>query len=110
MIPTGSTSSTNSASDLSLLPGDVFTDRLPIVRIEHEHYRSWLPFGPERVFQQAEARLAQEGWDSVRPALSGTVRFGYQLAGRVSSLANENVLLEIQVLGFDGIPRGRGST
>ncbi|KAK1222349.1 hypothetical protein PQX77_014799 [Marasmius sp. AFHP31] len=65
------------------------------LRIEHEHYRSWLPFGPERVFEQAEARLKKEGWDSVRPALSGTVR-SWILLGFLDGGARQNHVSEAE--------------
>jgi hypothetical protein len=38
---------------------------------------AWTEGGPELVIEEAQQRLRKEGWDSLRPALSVTIRFVY---------------------------------
>jgi hypothetical protein len=44
------------------------------VTIEAAASRTWVEAGPEVVINEALARQRTEGWNSVRPAISVTVR------------------------------------
>ncbi|KAL0575571.1 hypothetical protein V5O48_006415 [Marasmius crinis-equi] len=63
------------------------------LQLENGHYRSWVQFGPEKILKEAESRLAAEGWDSVRPALSVTIRswilFGFLEGGSRGNFVSE---------------------
>ena len=45
-----------------------------LVEIEVSSSKAWSKGGSSQVRQEAPKRLEAEGWDSVRPALSVTVR------------------------------------
>ncbi|KAL0575570.1 hypothetical protein V5O48_006414 [Marasmius crinis-equi] len=68
------------------------------MKIENEHYRSWMQSGPEKVFNEAERRLAAEGWNSVRPALSTTVR-SWMLVGFLEGGTRANFVSEAEHIG-----------
>lgn len=47
---------------------------ITLVAFEAQATKSWHKSGPEVVKREVHRRLKNEGWDSVRPALSTTVR------------------------------------
>lgn len=46
-----------------------------LARMEAARTRAWSGEGPELVIEQAQARLLDESWNTVRPAISITIRF-----------------------------------
>jgi hypothetical protein len=44
---------------------------------EAQKCNAWTEGGPELVIEEAQQRLRKEGWGSLRPALSVTIRFVY---------------------------------
>jgi hypothetical protein len=57
---------------------------IPILNLSYEPHsaifeaqkrRAWTEGGPELIINEAQKRLRKEGWDSVRPALTTTIRF-----------------------------------
>jgi hypothetical protein len=56
------------------------------VTFEAQKSEAWTEGGPELIIEEAQKRLRKEGWDSLRPALSVTIRFVYFLRLFVHSL------------------------
>ncbi|KAG7091316.1 hypothetical protein E1B28_010360 [Marasmius oreades] len=78
------------------------------MRIENSHHKSWAPFGPEKLFREVEDRLAREGWESVRPALSTTVR-SWIMFGFLEGITRRNYTSEAEhmIRAIDVIKWGR---
>ncbi|KAG7089030.1 hypothetical protein E1B28_010741 [Marasmius oreades] len=58
----------------------------------------WKDAGPAQIISEANARLAKEGWDKVRPALSVTIR-AFILYAFVEGKLLRNFTTEVQYLG-----------
>ncbi|KAI3609899.1 TPR-likeprotein [Moniliophthora roreri] len=65
---------------------------------ESQIRNAWTTAGPDKVFQEAENRLLQEGWDNVRPALSTTVRC-WILRALLEGGLRSNHVSEVEYLG-----------
>ncbi|KAK7045992.1 hypothetical protein VNI00_006987 [Paramarasmius palmivorus] len=67
------------------------------VMAESQLRNAWTLDGPDKVFQEAENRLLEKGWDDVRPAVSTTVRC-WILRGLLEGGLRSNHIAEVEYL------------
>ncbi|KAK0479769.1 hypothetical protein IW261DRAFT_1608046 [Armillaria novae-zelandiae] len=65
---------------------------------EHARHDPWLAAGPDCLKREAPSRLAEKGWDVVRPDIDLTIRF-WVLRGKIEGALDGNVVSQNEYYG-----------
>ncbi|KAH9939041.1 uncharacterized protein BXZ73DRAFT_44042 [Epithele typhae] len=78
------------------MPTNIFEMFEKQVATQARNMNAWLQFGAQRVMKEVPRRLEKEGWSSVRPALSITVR-GWIFRGFMADCWESNITAGLDV-------------